>query len=143
MAPKREPLPEEPAPEYKYARRSARERIDYDTIEFICVRVARGNPLRDIANAMCISAATLNEWRRRGEIFNLNGNPEDWEIYGDFVMGLRAASGDYAIKISNRIHRHKDWFRYLKIAERRMPETYSSNPQGGSDDIYEPDEQFL
>lgn len=134
--------PEE-KPKFKYARRSSRSRIDYDTIEHICVKFSRGVPLRDIANALCISPATLNEWRRRGEIFNDNANPEDWEIYGDFVTGLRAAGGDYATKISNRIHTRKDWFRFLKIAERRMPETYGADPQGGADQLYDPDESFL
>lgn len=136
-------LDDAPEPEFKYAQRKRLARIDYETIEFICVRVARGVPLRDIANTLCISPSTLNEWRRRGEIFLETESEEKWEIYGDFVMGMRAASGDYATKISDRIHKHKDWFRYLKIAERRMPETYSANPQGGADEIYDPDESFL
>ena len=137
--------PPEPvkAPAYKYARRTARTRIDYETIEYICRRVAKGRPLRDIANSMCLSPATLNEWRRRGEIYIDNKNPEEWAIFGDFVLGMRAASGDYACRLSDKIHKSDDWFRSLKIAERRMPETYSSNPQGGSDQIYDPDEQFL
>lgn len=139
-------LDDDPPPKktaFKYARRSARTRIDDETIEFICTKIVKGVPLRDIANSMCISPATLNEWRRRGEIFiSLNSNPE-WEIFGYFVWGMRAAAGDYAEKISNRIHTRKDWWRYLKIAERRMPESYAADPQGGSDELYDPDESFL
>lgn len=136
------PPPKE-RPKYKYARRSPKCRLDYELIEFICVRIARGIPLTAIANSLCLEPTMLHEWRRRGESFIHNGSPEDWEIFGDFVMGMRAASGDYAGTLAKRIHKSKDWFRFFKIAERRMPETFGVDPRGGSDDIYDPDEEFL
>lgn len=146
MPTERARLDDDPPPNktaFKYARRSSRTRIDDETIEFICTKIAKGIPLRDIANSMCISPSTLNEWRRRGEIYISTKSNDAWEVYGYFVWGMRAASGDYATKISNRIHTRKDWFRFLKIAERRMPESYAADPQGGSDELYDPDETFL
>ncbi len=140
----RERLEDEAEPQkYKYARRKIRTSIDHDLIEIICVRVSKGNALCDVANSLCLMPATLNEWKRRGEVYlDTQSNPE-WAIYGDLALGLRAAMGDYASMIGRKIHKDKEWFRNLKIAERRMPETYAVDPQGGSESTYDPDENFL
>lgn len=113
-------------------------------IETICVSVAEyGTPFSDLANSLAIAPMTLTEWRRKGDAFQLTGGPAKHEIFGDFVGALTIAAGEYAVGLNANIQRSKDWFRFLKIAERRMPETYGVNPQGGHDQIFNPDDKFL
>lgn len=134
----------QPERKYRYARRKFHTRLDYDTIEAMCVEVARyGAPLSDLANAYAIDPNQLVEWKRRGEVYLQTQSPEEWELYGDFVAALRIAMGEYAVKTNRKIHKSDDWFRFLKIGERRMPETYGKDPQGGSDQVFNPDDKFL
>lgn len=137
--------PETPSTrKYRFAGRKLRTRLDYDTIEEICVSVAEyGTPFSDLANSLAICPTMLTEWRRRGDNYRLAGGPPEHEIFGDFVAALVIAAGEYAVKLNANIQRSKDWFRFLKIAERRMPETYGVNPQGGSDQVFNPDDKFL
>ena len=129
---------------YRFAGRKLRTDLDYDTIETICVSVADfGTPFADLANSVAIAPMTLTEWRRKGDNYAMAGGPANHEIYGDFVAALTIAAGTYAVSLNRDIQRSKEWFRFLKIAERRMPETYGVNPQGGHDQVYNPDDKFL
>lgn len=135
---------EPPARNYRFAGRKLRTLLDYDMIETICVSVAEyGTPFSDLANSLAIAPMTLMEWRRKGDNYQLTGGPDKHEVFGDFVAALTIAAGEYAVKLNANIQRSKDWYRFLRIAERRMPETYGINPQGGSDQVYNPDDKFL
>lgn len=145
MGLKRERLDDEPPKIYRYARMRVQSRIDEDTIERICELIAEGNSLKDVANSLTISPTTLYEWKRQGEVYLEVGEPDKWSVYGSFVTGMRAASADYAMKVTRRLHNDPDpdWKRFFQIAERRLPETYGKDPRGGSDEDYNPDEQYL
>jgi hypothetical protein len=145
MALRRELL-EEPPPKrtYKYAGRRPCTRLDFDTIEKIAELTAAGNPMVEIAKKLLLLNDHLREWKRRGDIFVKNAAPENWAIYGDLVLATMAASGDYAIEINKRLHTRKDdWFRFFKIAERRMPHVYGRDPLGGHDEELNADDQYL
>lgn len=136
--------PEIPVEKYKYFGTRPRDGLDADMIEAICVIVAEsGAPFLDIAHSMAIDPTRLPEWRRQGERFLEVGEPPDWEMCGFLVMGLRKASGEFALKICKNLTTKKDWRRWLELAERRMPAVYGKNQPGGDDQVFNPDDQYL
>ncbi len=134
-------------PAYKYAYRKVYTRLDNDTLEFICSRLFAGSSLGAVGDSLCIPPGTLTYWKVYGEAYN--DSPEDrnpeHEIYGRFVLGVRAALGDNKQDLTDQIHdkENKNWFRPFRILERKDPENYGMNPRGGREDDTEADEQFL
>lgn len=139
---------ETPKKEFKYAFKKMRTKLDDDTIEEIGERLFGGESLPGIADSLCINSGSLYKWKQYGEAYNESSggdrNPHH-EIYGRFVIGIRAALGDYKQDIVKQIHErdNREWRRPFSIAERRDPQAWGVNPRGGSDEDYQVDEQFL
>lgn len=136
-------VPKPPRRKYRYAGRRPRHGLDFDTIEAICEQVAVGVPLSDVVDRQMIKMDDLHRWLQKGGDFIQNDGPAKWQIFGDFVVAFKAASGDFAALINGKLIQSDDWRCYFKIAERRFPHIYGENPQGGSDQVFSPDDQFL
>lgn len=133
---------------HKYAHRKMRTRLDDATIEFMCDRLFRGASLSSIADSLGINSGFLGAWKQYGEAYNdspeKDRNPHH-EIYGRFVLGIRAALGDNRQGLTDQVHdaENRNWFRPFRLLERLEPNVYGMNPRGGTDEDYDADEQFL
>ena len=143
-----DPLEPFEAPGYNYAHRKMRTKLDNATIDFLCTRLFAGASLSSIADSLGINSGSISAWKQYGEAFN--DSPEEirnphHEIYGRFVLGIRAALGDNRQGLTDQVHDpdNKNWFRPFRLLERLEPNVYGMNPRGGTDEDYDADEQFL
>lgn len=130
--------------ECRYTNSKKRDQLDENVIETICLAVSRGIPLGAAAESLGIQPSRLGQWKIAGEKYLEVGNGDEHdELCARMATGLRMASGEYRCELSNMIHNDDDWFRFLKIAERRDPQNYQVDPKGGREEEYDDTDEFL
>lgn len=130
---------------YLYAYPETTSKLTDDVVEKMCELIACGHSFAEICGWLGIDPGVLQKWRRRGEAVIAGDEPDDrdWEIYGRWLRAMRKAAAKYIMTIEGHLHTSKDWFRFFKIAERRMPAVYGQMSRLPVEDDYDPDEAFL
>jgi len=149
--PKSRPKPKPSAPppdpdKPTFIVRSARTILNEEMIEQFCDYVARGLPFDGCCDMLGISPSTFHTWKRRGQRWlDGDGKPKTDEIYGVFVNSVKRAFASYRLGIVDKMHSNSPyWVRDMTIMERRDRRNYcKSDPLGGTEDEYEPNEKFV
>lgn len=149
VTPTRPKLPPEGKPSLlrqAIARRPSR--LDDDLASKFCELIKRGMPFDGICDFLGVNSSLFYEWIRKGEAFLNSGDEaiQEHEIYGGFVALIRQASAEYRLTLINSVHRegNRNWFRDVCLLERRDRKNFSrSEPTGGDDADYSPDEKFI
>jgi hypothetical protein len=107
----------------------------------------QGLPLDSVCDYLGIAQSTATTWRHRGERYLAGGSePEEDAIYGEFVLQTRRALARYKLKLVRELHddENRNWVRPLAILERRDRDSFGRNePAGGSEEDYDPNDEFL
>lgn len=116
-----------------------------ELIEQVCVQIKRGLTFDCTWDLLGVQSTTAWKWKRQGEKFlNGDGQPPDWELFGEFVLRTRQAFAEYRAALSDNLHLPGvQWVQFISILERRDRVNYGrSSPMGGAETEYDADERY-
>lgn len=115
--------------------------------EEFCKLVRTGLAFDAACDYLGIAHSTFHAWKDKGQKW-VNGNmePQEYRIYGRFVLALKRALGEFRLGCTKSLQDPKNphWVRPLAILSRRDRNNWAERePQGGATEDTNPDERFL
>ena len=114
----------------------------------ICHYLLQSLPIGKCCDLVGISEVSYYVWKEKGEAYLKNGDPHHHEIYGEFVLEVRAATAQWQLNILqqelNPTSYNPGWIKAMTMLERRDRAHWGrSDAQGKVDESSNPDTSYL
>lgn len=127
---------------------STQGKCSQQIIDDFCDYLMRGLPIDKCCDLIGISHQSYYNWVTWGKSYLETGEPDHYEIYGDFFQATKKAGARWQLEILDRSMNTRGfkpaWVRDMTLLERKDRSNWgrgdSGKPEGGA---YDPDEKFL